>query len=101
MAHQPAGSASTLSESESQRIFSEAIAPVITSRVGADRPVTPRVIMLGGQPGSGKTSRLRFPAEDELKGAGGFITIDADQLRTYHPQWEALSQEDDSTAAVL
>lgn len=29
--------------------------------------------MLGGQPGMGKTSRLRFDAEDELRRDRGFI----------------------------
>ena len=57
--------------------------------------------MLGGQPGSGKTSRLRFPAEDELNGDGGFMAIDADLLRTYHPQWDTLNQQDDRNAALL
>ena len=56
--------------------------------------------MLGGQPGSGKTFLLRNPAEEELAREGGAVSIDADEMRTYHPAAESLKSEDDRTAAM-
>lgn len=90
-----------LSETENGRIYSERIEPALLETVTTPQPAVPRLIMLGGQPGSGKTSRLRFDAEDELRRDGAFIAIDADHLRTYHPEWDDLNQQDDRNAALL
>lgn len=59
---------------------------------------SPRAIITGGQPGSGK-SRLQQSATAELVKEGGSVLIDADELRTYHPGFEAALKEDDRTAA--
>ena len=43
---------------------------------------------------------MRNPAELELEREGGAISIDADEMRTYHPAAESLKNEDDRTAAM-
>ncbi len=88
-----------LSEQENSRIYYDLIEPGLLANAGSRKQVSPRLIMLGGQPGSGKTSRLRAPAEDELKNEGGFIGIDADDMRAFHPNAAALRQQDDLIAA--
>lgn len=88
-----------LTEQENSRIYHEQIEPILLSSAESRQQEGPRLIMLGGQPGSGKTSRLRAPAEDELKNEGGFIGIDADDMRAFHPRAAALRQQDDLTAA--
>lgn len=55
----------------------------------------PRVTILGGQPGSGKTRALdALPAGSRPDG----IVIASDRLRQYHPLWPELLRRDDTTA---
>ena len=100
MARQPDTSTHKLSAEEHGRIFSDAIEPILLGKVKTRHQSKPRLIMLGGQPGSGKTSRLLFSAQDELDAQGGFVAIDADHFRTFHPQWDELNQQDDRNAAL-
>jgi len=58
----------------------------------------PRAILLGGQPGAGK-SELTAEAVRELKAAGGAVVIDADRMREENPRYKALSKEDPQNAA--
>lgn len=71
-----------LSSEANRKIFSD-IEPVLRSTIGETGSGlrTPRLIMLGGQPGSGKTFMLRAAAAAELPRTDGFMAIDADQLR--------------------
>jgi SpoVK/Ycf46/Vps4 family AAA+-type ATPase len=71
-----------LEEQENSRIYKDRIEPILLATVQVCGHERPRLIMLGGQPGSGKTFLLRNPAEDELAQDGGFISIDADEMRT-------------------
>jgi predicted ABC-type ATPase len=57
----------------------------------------PRLYMLGGQPGSGKTA-LRRPIKDALAGSG-LADIDPDELKTYHPKYVEFIEEDAETAS--
>lgn len=61
---------------------------------------TPHVILLGGQPGSGK-SGLAVMARNELSQRGGAVVIDADKLREKNPAYRALSETDPQNAADL
>ena len=61
---------------------------------------SPRAILLGGQPGAGKTG-LAMMAMQELKERGGSVLIDADHLRESNPRYEALSRTDPQNAADL
>jgi len=56
----------------------------------------PRVVLLGGQPGSGKT-KMRELAMNELPS----VVINADNLRDYHPMYERLRQAEPEKASFL
>lgn len=58
----------------------------------------PKAILLGGQPGAGK-SELTAEALRELKASGGAVVIDADRMREENPRYKALSKEDPQNAA--
>jgi len=60
----------------------------------------PRAILLGGQPGSGK-SEIASMAAQELNARGGAVVIDADQLREMNPAYKKLSRTDPQNAADL
>lgn len=60
----------------------------------------PKAIILGGQPGSGK-SVLASQATAELRAHGGAVVVDADRLREEHPAYKNLQQENPRTAADL
>lgn len=58
----------------------------------------PRLILLGGPPGSGKTAVLTA-SHAELRREGAAIRIVGDDLRSYHPQFLALQKADPETAS--
>ena len=58
----------------------------------------PRAIILAGQPGAGKGS-LVSAALGDMEGNGKAVFIDVDDLRAYHPSYDALGKADDRTAA--
>ena len=94
MARQPDTSTHKLSAVEHGRIFSDAIEPILLGKVKTRHQSKPRLIMLGGQHGSGKTSRLLFPAQDELDGQGGFSVIDADHPQAFGAAHRELTTDD-------
>lgn len=66
---------------------------------GVSASAQPRVAIVGGQPGAGKTYVV-LAATQELAVAGtGVAFINGDELRAYHPHYEALIQADSATAA--
>jgi hypothetical protein len=70
----------------------------IVSELFADNPPSdyPRVVLLGGQPGSGKT-RMRDLAVDELPS----VVINADDLRDYHPMYKRMKLLEPERASFL
>jgi Zeta toxin len=59
----------------------------------------PELIMVGGQPGAGKTAAT-LEAVRHLMGHGSGVSyINGDELRPFHPQYAALVAADRSTAA--
>lgn len=58
----------------------------------------PCLILLGGQPGAGKTAVLTA-SQAELARSGPTIRIVGDDLRSYHPQFLAFQQQDPETAS--
>ncbi|WP_050746527.1 MULTISPECIES: zeta toxin family protein [unclassified Shinella] len=58
----------------------------------------PRMILLGGQPGAGKTAVL-IASQTELDQSGPTIRIVGDDLRSYHPQFLAFQKQDAETAS--
>lgn len=62
------------------------------------RAERPRLILLGGQPGAGKTAILTA-SQKELARSGSTIRIVGDDLRSYHPQFLAFQRQDPETAS--
>lgn len=58
----------------------------------------PRMILLGGQPGAGKTAVL-IASQAELDQSGPTIRIVGDDLRSYHPQFRTFQRQDPETAS--
>ncbi len=87
-----------LTNEENERIFQKRVKPLLfKNAVGIQNP---SAIILGGQPGAGKTISLVL-AEEELKGRGGSIAILGDDLRALHPDYQRLMNLDDKTAAFF
>lgn len=72
---------------------------VIDDALGNSRATeTPKAVILGGQPGSGK-SVLAQTAVREFRDAGGSILIDADRMREVNRDYKRLSIDDPLNAA--
>jgi hypothetical protein len=83
-----------LSASQHERIYKEIEADVL----GSSTPVAnPRVIITGGQPGSGK-SRLLESSKAEFPD-GNVVVINGDDLRNYHSQRAKIFKLDDKLFA--
>lgn len=65
---------------------------------GIGRARRPRLILLGGQPGAGKTAVL-IASHAELDRSGPTIRIVGDDLRSYHPNFLAFQRQDPETAS--
>lgn len=87
-----------LSEVQNEHIFRTEILPdYLPDDIGmVDRPST--LIVLGGQPGSGKTAVLTA-SQTELEQTGPTIRIVGDDLRSYHPGFVAHQKADPATAS--
>lgn len=86
-----------LSPERNESIFRNDILPdyLPATMTSAARP---RMILLGGQPGAGKTAVL-IASQTELEQAGPTIRIVGDDLRSYHPQFRAFQKQDPETAS--
>ena len=60
----------------------------------------PHAVLLGGQPGSGK-SKLSGAVVESFRDRGGSVVIDADELRAANPRYLMLSRTDPQHAADL
>ncbi len=86
-----------LNENDLHRLYHSLEVADITRTARQD---TPTAIMLGGQPGSGKTG-LSGVALQELAARGGAVVIDADRMREYNPDYRRLAASDPEHAADL
>ena len=86
-----------LSEEENERIYQrENIFERYSNGAKADE--CPKVIIVGGQPGAGKTSIVnRFKRYFEK---AGVVHIDSDELREFHPMKESQDEINDRLTAV-
>ncbi|OBZ97498.1 zeta toxin (plasmid) [Pararhizobium polonicum] len=86
-----------LSPERNERIFRNDVLPdyLPATMTPAERP---RLILLGGQPGAGKTAVL-IASHAELEHTGSTIRIVGDDLRTYHPQFLSFQRQDSETAS--
>ncbi|WP_186057461.1 zeta toxin family protein, partial [Burkholderia gladioli] len=67
---------------------------------GSREQAAPTAILLGGQPGAGKTALAR-QAMAELGARGGAVLIDADRMRENLPQYSQLLRQNPQHAADL
>ncbi|MEW1639066.1 zeta toxin family protein [Streptomyces sp. NPDC093801] len=82
-----------LPDAENQRIFRDHIVPgLLTGRVPQ---ATPTVVFLVGQPGAGK-SRVTEMVAGLLDRHGGFVDVDSDLYKPYHPAYDGLLAQDDT-----
>ena len=86
-----------LPEEENRRIFRDAI---VGDLLAGRRPQSePVVVFLVGQPGAGK-SRVADALGRQLSARGGFVEVDSDLYKPYHPAYDALLREDDTLMAA-
>ncbi len=82
-------------------VMQRAYARVEREAIEASRAqAAPRAILLGGQPGAGKTALAR-QAVSELGERGGAVLIDADRMRENLPQYSGLLRQDPQRAADI
>ncbi|MGI5484986.1 zeta toxin family protein [Streptomyces lavendofoliae] len=86
-----------LPEEENRRIFHEEIVPeLLEGRISQE---TPTVVFLVGQPGAGK-SRVTEAVANALNQRGGFVDVDSDLYKPYHPAYAELMAQDDTLMAA-
>ncbi|WP_338811530.1 zeta toxin family protein (plasmid) [Agrobacterium leguminum] len=86
-----------LSPERNESIFRSDIVPDYLPD-GMGRVERPRLILLGGQPGAGKTAVL-IASQSELAQSGPTIRIVGDDLRSYHPEFLTFQRQDPETAS--
>lgn len=94
----PTPDADRLSEAENERIFQERIRPLVLPD-GLQPAREPTFIMLGGQPGAGKTGLL-IEVREILKERGAAVSVVGDDLRGFHPSYRTLQLADPENAAL-
>jgi hypothetical protein len=88
----------SLDEAEHERIFRERI--VRREFADATASSSPGVVLLGGQPGSGKSALLDVATEYLSTPSARAVQIVGDDLRDYHPDYQRLLTDNDRTAAA-
>lgn len=86
-----------LPQEENERIFREGIVPELLH--GRASQETPTVVFLVGQPGAGK-SRVTEMVAAQLNRHGGFVDVDSDLYKPYHPAYAELMARDDTLMAA-
>jgi len=84
-----------LPKSEAEKILKEMIIPQITK--GVIQSSNKEAFILGGQPGSGKSTFAR----EILKTNKNMVFVNGDDLRAYHPKYYFYLKENDIEAADL
>ena len=91
----PDRAAYALNPEQLRHIFDTQIAPTLTG-TPSDQPT---LVLIGGQPGSGKTTIQS--AVVALLGRDRAVPLDGDDLLDFHPDYQRLTREDDLNASVL
>lgn len=90
---------SKLSAEDNERVFREKIVPAIFSGISkAKVPQQPTAVILGGQPGAGKTG-VQTASMAELERRGATIAVVGDDLCAFHPKFSALQRTDLATSS--
>jgi UDP-N-acetylglucosamine kinase len=91
VSHPPDPLLHALAPAEHDAIYRDRIRPVLIQ--GRPSPA-PRVTIMGGQPGSGKSYAMAALPESQRTG----VVIASDRMRLHHPLWPQLLRQDDTTA---
>ena len=86
-----------LTDERHEAIFQTRIRPKFID-ASANRSDHPVAIILGGQPGAGKSGLLHL-ATARLQSEGGVVVINGDDFRSYHPAYQRLQMTDPLNAA--
>lgn len=81
-----------LAESELDAIYLRRIRPDLLGRAPAS--ASPVALVIGGQPGAGKSFALAHARSQLQDSAGSAVVISGDELREYHPYWRAHARTD-------
>ncbi|WP_327286631.1 zeta toxin family protein [Streptomyces sp. NBC_01205] len=82
---------------QNRAIFRDRIVPHLLERRVPQE--TPTVVFLVGQPGAGK-SRVTEMVATALDRHGGFVDVDSDLYKPYHPAYDELMAQDDTLMAA-
>ena len=86
-----------LDDATLDRVYVELVRPLLFEDLSAS--AVPDLIMVGGQPGAGKTAATLQAVRELMRHGAGVAYINGDELRPFHPQYAALVAADRSTAA--
>ena len=86
-----------LDDAALDRVYVDLVRPLLFEDLSAS--AAPELIMVGGQPGAGKTAATAQAVRDLMRHGDGVAYINGDELRPFHPQYAALVAADRSTAA--
>lgn len=82
-----------LTEASRNEIFKNDILPrFLAEEAGKPKPAMREAVVLGGQPGAGKTGLL-VEAQKELRARGATWTINGDDFYAFHPKYAQLQKE--------
>lgn len=86
-----------LDDATLDRVYADLVRPLLFEDLSAS--AAPELIMVGGQPGAGKTAATVQAVRDLMRHGADVAYINGDELRPFHPQYAALVAADRSTAA--
>ncbi len=86
-----------LDDAALDRVYVDLVRPLLFEDLSAS--AAPELIIVGGQPGAGKTAATVQAVRDLMRLGGGVAYINGGELRPFHPQYAALVAADRSTAA--
>jgi predicted ABC-type ATPase len=86
-----------LTDETSEAVYRAKVQPFLFKNT--QRAASPRLVIVGGQPGCGKTGAVLSAARALKRGGFGVAVINGDELRPFHPDYARLVQQDRSTAA--
>jgi Ni2+-binding GTPase involved in maturation of urease and hydrogenase len=88
-----------LDTTENERIFREEILPEkLRNNPGLLPSDTPTMLVVGGQPGAGKSHSITAIKED-FSSRGGVLVVDLDAVRENHTAYKSIMRADDKAAA--
>ena len=86
-----------LDDATLDRVYVDLVGPLLFEDLSAS--AAPELIMVGGQPGAGKTAATAQAVRELMRHGDGVAYINGDELRPFHPQYAALVAAVRSTAA--